>query len=164
MKQGDAAGAVDKDKAKQKQKELAAKKRKALLEKMKKKQSNFMAPSSSQTAASVTTASTNSSALDSTKLGTTPEVSSFAEPDTPINDETEGVFSNQSCASCQEPLEVENFFKRPFAQLCYLQSSKLFYHTCYQTIESQKQSLKNLRDAQTFDDPKVASKEPTNSF
>ena len=53
-----------------------------------------MAPTASKTAASVTTASTNSSAVDNSKLGTTPEVSSFAEPDTPINDETEGVFSN----------------------------------------------------------------------
>ena len=44
----------------------------------------------------------------------------------------------QSCASCQEPFELDRFFERPIAQLAYLSSSKLYYYTCRQTVESQK--------------------------
>ncbi len=50
-KEAKSADPVDKDKAKQRMKELAAKKRKALMDKMKKKQTNFMAPSQLKPAA-----------------------------------------------------------------------------------------------------------------
>ena len=55
------------------------------------------------------------------------------------------VDSTQTCASCQEPIDVEKFFERPFAQLCLLSQTKLLYYTYQQTVQSQIQSLKNLR-------------------
>ena len=74
-------------------------------------------------------------------------------------DEGQGQSANfvQSCASCQEPFELERFFERPIAQLCYLSSSKLYYYTCRQTVESQKQSLKALKEAQNFTEQDISA-------
>jgi len=111
-------------------KALAAKKKAALLAKMKKKHTNFLGSHSNATA-----------------KASHVERSAFEEEDTVM--EEPKTFS-QSCASCQEPLDLDRFFERPFAQLCYLSQTKLLYYTCHQTVESQKKSLKNLRDARTF--------------
>ena len=46
-----------------------------------------------------------------------------------IQTPSEEVLFSQQCAACQEPLDINQFYQRPFTQLCHLAQTKLLYHT-----------------------------------